>query len=453
MRSRPWTWRAPHGRPEAAVSERSMPEEFDDLRSRLSEDPEETATDDVVGDVAGGVPAVRARLRVALDGSGLHGAQAAAFRPVEEELRVLEEQVRAQDLRFRQLHARVRDFPARAGVGAATLRDLQTMAGLSTTGGGLLEALHTLAVLTSEIHQQSSDPTGPASVSIIVGQPQAPQLLTCSSPHAQRLEGLQFAAEEGPSFEAARGERVVTTPDLFRDERWPRLHTSEDLDRASCIAAPLLVDDQASGVLALYAPSANPVTEQTINLIKISAAKAQSLLLEHQAIDELATTRDQLQQALVSRAVIDQAKGMIMMVRGCDANHAFDYLVTLSNARNEKLREVAAGLVNSDPRELETTLPRTARPVRSDVAADHACQMGGPGGHACYQPAAFKLTDSWGDTAWSCLPHADEALVDARGVFLATKDLDGLAAYLTRRWRTGRSQPSNPPIRRRTDAS
>jgi hypothetical protein len=422
-----------------------VPEGLEDLRSRLSEVPEETATDDVIGDVAGGVPAVRARLRVALDGSGLRGAQAAAFRPVEEELPVLEEQVRAQDLQLRQLHEQVRGLPAGTGVGAATLQDLQTMAGLSTTGGGLRGTLQTLAVLSTEIYQLDSDPTGPASVSIIVGLPDAPHLLICSSPHAQRLEGLQFAAQEGPCFRAAQRARVVTTPDLFSDERWPRLHTSEDLDRVSCIAAPLLVDHRTAGVLALYAPSADPVTEQTIKLIRIFAAKAQSLLLEHQAIDELATTRDQLQQALVSRAVIDQAKGMIMMVRGCDANQAFDYLVTLSNTRNEKVREVAAGLVTADPRDLETTLPQAARPVRSDVAADHACQMGGPAGHACYQPAAFKLTDSWGDTAWSCLTHAEEALLDARGVFLATKDSEGLAAYMARKWR------ATHPDRRRGD--
>ena len=216
---------------------------------------------------------------------------------------------------------------------------------------------------------------------------------------------------------------------------------------------PQIVDHRTAGVLSLYAPSANPVTEQTINLIKIFAAKAQSLLLEHQAIDELARTRDQLQQALVSRAVIDQAKGMIMMVRGCDANQAFDYLVTLSNARNEKLREVATGLIAADPRDLEATLPQGARAVCFDVAADRACQLGNPDGSACHDPAEVKLTDAWGDTAWSCLNHAEEALLAARGVFLATKDLDGVAAYLTRRWRAGRSLPPNPPIRRRTDAS
>ena len=56
-----------------------------------------------------------------------------------------------------------------------------------------------------------------------------------------------------------------------------------------------------------------------------------------------------------------------------------------------------------------------------------------------------QLTDSRGDTAWSCLTHAEQALIDARGVFLATQDPNGLTAHLTRKWR------ATHPNRRQTD--
>ena len=58
--------------------------------------------------------------------------------------------------------------------------------------------------------------------------------------------------------------------------------------------------------------------------------------------------------------------------------------------------------------------------------------MSGPEGRPCYEPAEVKLTDSWGDTAWSCLRHAEQALLAARGVFLAGKDPEGLTAYMAR---------------------
>ncbi|WP_174534924.1 VOC family protein [Micromonospora chalcea] len=70
--------------------------------------------------------------------------------------------------------------------------------------------------------------------------------------------------------------------------------------------------------------------------------------------------------------------------------------------------------------------------ARRDGAPGH-CQIGGPRGEPCADPAEVKLADSWGDTVWGCLTHADETLVNARGAFLATEDATGLAAYLTAR--------------------
>ncbi|MET7832231.1 VOC family protein [Micromonospora sediminicola] len=68
------------------------------------------------------------------------------------------------------------------------------------------------------------------------------------------------------------------------------------------------------------------------------------------------------------------------------------------------------------------------------------CHIGGPRGETCDEPAEVKLADSWGDTVWGCLAHADETLLNARGVFLATEEDDGLAAYL--RARRTRPEPA-----------
>ncbi|MET9299196.1 VOC family protein [Micromonospora aurantiaca] len=70
--------------------------------------------------------------------------------------------------------------------------------------------------------------------------------------------------------------------------------------------------------------------------------------------------------------------------------------------------------------------------ARRDGTPGH-CQIGGPRGEPCTEPAEVKLADSWGDTVWGCLTHADETLVNARGAFLATEDGTGLAAYLAAR--------------------
>jgi hypothetical protein len=136
---------------------------------------------------------------------------------------------------------------------------------------------------------------------------------------------------------------------------------------------------------------------------------------------------------------------MIMMTQRCGPEEAFQYLVRVSNTRNQKLRELAASLVARGCRGLDPILPPSADATQPTDDTDQRCQVGGPDGTACHEPAEMKLTDSWGDTAWSCLNHAEDALLAARGVFLATKDTDGLDAYLTRRRRSGHSEPSTHP--------
>ncbi|GGK10267.1 hypothetical protein GCM10010123_45270 [Pilimelia anulata] len=72
--------------------------------------------------------------------------------------------------------------------------------------------------------------------------------------------------------------------------------------------------------------------------------------------------------------------------------------------------------------------------ARGDAPAG-GCGIGGPHGAACDQPAQVKLADTWGDTAWGCLAHAEEALFNARGAFLAANEGDGLGPWLTARRR------------------
>jgi catechol 2,3-dioxygenase-like lactoylglutathione lyase family enzyme len=90
------------------------------------------------------------------------------------------------------------------------------------------------------------------------------------------------------------------------------------------------------------------------------------------------------------------------------------------------------------PEERTSILHRAAQAIRDrDEIADR-CHVGDCGDVACAEAAQVKLTDSWGDSAWACLHHAEEALYGARGVYLATEDPDGLKPYLSRR-RSARS--------------
>jgi len=90
------------------------------------------------------------------------------------------------------------------------------------------------------------------------------------------------------------------------------------------------------------------------------------------------------------------------------------------------LRETAA---------LAKKLREAAALAQHRAGADRACQVGEVDGRACPRPAEIKLADAWGDTAWACIPHAEEALISAPGAFIANDDDQGLGPFLAQRRR------------------
>jgi GAF domain-containing protein len=66
----------------------------------------------------------------------------------------------------------------------------------------------------------------------------------------------------------------------------------------------------------------------------------------------------------------------------------------------------------------------------ADESRPRWCQLGGTGG--CRRPAEAKVADSWGDSAWGCWPHAEEALFNVAPAFLATESIAGLGAFRAR---------------------
>lgn len=83
------------------------------------------------------------------------------------------------------------------------------------------------------------------------------------------------------------------------------------------------------------------------------------------------------------------------------------------------------------------TLKAAAAAMQQRGVEAHLCQVGTTAGGSCDRPAEVKLADSWGDTLWSCMAHADEVLINARGAFIATEDGQGLGQYLRLRRNVG----------------
>ena len=81
--------------------------------------------------------------------------------------------------------------------------------------------------------------------------------------------------------------------------------------------------------------------------------------------------------------------------------------------------------------ELAVQLSAAAEQHR-DVPHPETCQLGGADS-PCPNAAELKVADSWGDSAWGCTSHIEEAIINVRSIFIASEELGGLAAYRNRR--------------------
>jgi hypothetical protein len=98
--------------------------------------------------------------------------------------------------------------------------------------------------------------------------------------------------------------------------------------------------------LNIYSTDEGAFDHDVVDLAKTFSAYAGVALANMHLYAAQARVAEQLQAAMASRAVIEQAKGMVMGERRCDADTAFDVLVKLSQDSNHKLRDVAQALVD-----------------------------------------------------------------------------------------------------------
>lgn len=167
------------------------------------------------------------------------------------------------------------------------------------------------------------------------------------------LDGEQYAGGAGPCLHAALSRQPVRVALSEEDSRWPRFTAAARRRGVSAtLSAPLLVGRQDEepelvGSLNVYSGSVgafDPFDEELLRLYTVTAGAAITNARRWQLTRD---TTDNLQRALTSRAVIDQAKGALQAIHGCSAEEAFDRLVRKSQHSNVKVHAVAQDLLDS----------------------------------------------------------------------------------------------------------
>jgi hypothetical protein len=168
-----------------------------------------------------------------------------------------------------------------------------------------------------------------------------------SDPLISELHRLQFASGDGPLVEALRHGEPRRIDDTADEPRWEAFcQAASEAGFGSCLVLPLRTDRQPGGAVALYGRDRHCFRGADQDIALLLAAQG-GVAMDNDAIYR--SCRDMvanLHTALVSRAVIEQAKGILVAEYGYSPEIAFKQLSRLSQNTNRKVRDIAADLVD-----------------------------------------------------------------------------------------------------------
>jgi ANTAR domain/GAF domain len=174
------------------------------------------------------------------------------------------------------------------------------------------------------------------------------RLAAASSEEAGLLELFQLQNDQGPCLECFRTGRPVTAADLAGPApRWPRFAAAAvQAGFATVEALPMRLRDQVIGALNLFRAESSPLDPADLRIGQALADVATIGLLHERNVRRRETVAEQLQVALNSRVIIEQAKGKLAERLSIDMDRAFTMLRDYARNSNQRLTDVARDFIN-----------------------------------------------------------------------------------------------------------
>ncbi len=173
------------------------------------------------------------------------------------------------------------------------------------------------------------------------------QVLASTSEESRLVEVLQLQAGEGPCVECYATGNAVTVDDIRVLDRWPAFKAEAlSLGFRSVHAVPMRVQGRTVGAMGLFGSTPGSLSGEDAAIGQALADVATLSFMQERAIREAAVVNEQLQQALNSRVLIEQAKGVIAHTSGVDMEEAFRLLRNHARAHNEALHETASRIAD-----------------------------------------------------------------------------------------------------------
>ena len=210
----------------------------------------------------------------------------------------------------------------------------------------LVEATDVEAVLLAVARATTATLPGPCEASVTLRRGGRARTVAASSSRVLRCDEAEYEADAGPCLEAADHSVTVLVEDLAAETRWPEWTAATRGEGfAGAAAFPVAIAGDADMALNVYCDEPLAWAPHVVREGERHAEELSQVLRYSLRLVDLATTTADLRAALESRAVIDQAIGIVMAQSRCSAQQAAQLLRQASQHRNVRLRDLAAQMV------------------------------------------------------------------------------------------------------------
>ncbi len=218
---------------------------------------------------------------------------------------------------------------------------LNELAGITLAGHSLDSVMDKIASLAKRTL------AGADEVSVTLLEDGAPRTVAFTGQLALDLDERQYEHDHGPCLACIAGGEPMLITDMSNEARWPDWATKAlEHGAHSSLSLPVPMQREMGAALNVYSTRLDAFDASAVELATSFAGFAAVALTNMHQYDMQAKLAAQLQEAMRSRAIIEQAKGILMGQRRCTSQEAFDLLVQLSQDSNRKLRGVAQALVD-----------------------------------------------------------------------------------------------------------
>ena len=226
------------------------------------------------------------------------------------------------------------------GNSTATAQALEQLGSLALREHSMETLLQRVVELTKMVMPGDTE----ASISLLAND--KPTTAVFTGQLALDCDESQYGRGYGPCLHAASSGELTEVPDTRSETRWPDyMRKAADLGALSSMSVPLPISEGMAGALNIYSRGPNAFDEASrsaaMKFVPYAAVAASNM----QDYQDARNMADHLQRALDSRAVIDQAKGILMERYKLTADQAFQLLARISMTSNLKLRSIAEELV------------------------------------------------------------------------------------------------------------